>query len=300
MSKVNQIPQECAVDPAIVSSNLKGPLTPDPAAEVSDFLEAAPEASPPEGIGHVQEPEDAGPEPFSVHPSIITFHNATSPCQEDFRRIQVAIYRMAQSNPIHTILVTSSIRNEGKSTLTLNLAVTFAQEVDRPILIVDGDMRRPSVDVLLGFEAEAGLSDYLEGRVRSLEPLIINGPIPNLSILPTRLANQNPAELLVSKPLKEALNELGKRFAFVFIDSPPVLPVPDSAMLARDVDGVIFAVEAGRTKKRAALRGIELLGDANLLGFVLTKSEPTTLPRSYERYPDYIRPYASYAAQPAS
>lgn len=266
--------------------------------DVTDFIEAAPQVagqptSEAAGLG------SANAAQFDVDPSVITFHDMASPCREDFRRIQVALHRLSQSQPACTVLVTSSIRNEGKSTLVLNLATTFCQELDRPILIVDADMHRPSVDRMLGFEAEAGLSDYLEGRVSSLESLLVDGPIPNLSVLPTRVANQNPAELLGAVSIKEALRELAERFAFVLIDSPPVLPVPDSAMLARGVDGVVFVVEAGRTKRRAALRGIELLGDASILGFVLTKSAPRTLPRSYERYSDYSRPYGAYAAQTA-
>jgi capsular exopolysaccharide synthesis family protein len=170
----------------------------------------------------------------------------------------------------------------------------------RPVVVVDGDMRRPSVGKLLGFEPKKGLADILEGRNGGLDESLFETPIPYLSVLPTPIAQANPAELVNSKAMKRIITELQERFSFVLIDSPPLLPVPDATLMAKYVDGVILVVEACRTKRQAVARAIEHLQGTPLLGFILNKGEVAIPHKSYDAYGRYASYYRVNAPTPGA
>ena len=200
---------------------------------------------------------------------LVTHFVPRSPVAEAYRTVRTNLSFSRPDNPPRTILVTSAVPQEGKTTTTANLAITLAQ-MGGKTLIVDSDLRRPAIRKVFNLESKEGLTDYLIGK-GGLDALIRTTDIPNLYILPAGQIPPNPSEVLGSQRMKELVAELSRRFEMVFFDSPPVVAVTDAAVLSRNTDGVVLVVQSGATDREAVARAKTLLGNvqANLLGLVL-------------------------------
>ncbi len=168
--------------------------------------------------------------------------------------------------------MTSSRAGEGKTVTSLNLAIALAQRGE-PTLLIDADLRNPSIGKALNLVNGTGLASYLTGA-HSIEAALRDfPPVPNLWALPAGPTPPNPAQLLSSSCMESMLRELRKRFKFVVIDSPPVLPVTDAVVLSTLVDGVVFIVENGATVRGALTRARKILQNvgANVVGIVVNK-----------------------------
>ena len=168
--------------------------------------------------------------------------------------------------------MTSSTAGEGKTVTSLNLAIALAQRGE-PTLLIDADLRHPSIGKSLNLVNGTGLATFLTGA-HSIETALREfPPVPTLWALPAGPTPPNPAQLLSSSAMESMLRELRKRFKFVVIDSPPVLPVTDAMILSTLVDGVVFVVESGATVRGAVTRARKILQNvgANVLGIVLNK-----------------------------
>ena len=196
----------------------------------------------------------------------------SSPMAESFRSLRTSVLLSTAPRPPQTLLVTSAQMGEGKTSTATNLAMSFAQR-QGPVLIIDADMRRPSVAKTLGVANEKGLSSFLTGAHSLEEVLIQYERIPNLWILPGRPRPPDPAELLSSHMMDATLKDLLKRFTQIVIDSPPLLLVTDAVILSAMVDGVILVVASGTTARGALTRAHRILENAGsrVLGMVLNK-----------------------------
>ncbi len=191
---------------------------------------------------------------------LVAQHLPKSQMSEAFRALRTALLLSQADHPPQVILVTSALPREGKTTAAANLAVTLAQLGDRTLLI-DADLRKPGIGRLLslGSGKYAGLSSYLAG-VSSLDLVTIQHPaIPNLSAIPTGPLPPNPADLLSSQKLTEAIAELRTKFKFIVIDSPPIMAATDAVILSVKADGVLLVVRSGETPKEAFTRTRDLL-----------------------------------------
>jgi succinoglycan biosynthesis transport protein ExoP len=220
---------------------------------------------------------------------LVAQHLPKSQMSEAFRALRTALLLSQADHPPQVILVTSSLPREGKTTAAANLAVTLAQLGDRTLLI-DADLRKPGIGRLLslGSGKYAGLSSYLAG-VSSLDLVTIQHPaIPNLSAIPTGPLPPNPADLLSSHKLTEAIAELRTKFKFIVIDSPPIMAATDAVILSVKADGVLLVVRSGETPKEAFMRTRDLLLSVkcHLLGVVLNAVDSTA--------PDYYYSYRYY------
>ena len=203
---------------------------------------------------------------------LVAQHLPKSQMSEAFRALRTSLLLSQPGRPPQVILVTSALPREGKTTAAANLAVTLAQLGDRTVL-VDADLRKPGVGRLLnmGNGKYAGLSSYLAG-VSSLDLVTVPHPvIPNLAAIPTGPLPPNPADLLSSNKLAEAIAELRTKFKFVVIDSPPVMAATDAVILSVQTDGVLLVVRSGETPKEAFTRTRDLLSSVkcHILGVVL-------------------------------
>jgi len=231
---------------------------------------------------------------------LVAQHLPKSQMSEAFRALRTALLLSQAEHPPQVILVTSALPREGKTTAAANLAVTLAQLGDRTLL-VDADLRKPGVGRLLnlGTGKYAGLSSYLAG-VSSLELVTIQHPtIPNLSAIPTGPLPPNPADLLSSHKLADAIAELRTKFKFIVFDSPPVMAATDAVILSVQADGVLLVVRSGETPKEAFVRTRDLLTSVKcrLLGVVLNAVD-SSAPDYYYSYRYY--PYSQgYAPQDA-
>src|SRR5216684_2991100 len=220
---------------------------------------------------------------------LVAQHLPKSQMSEAFRALRTSILLSQADHPPQVILVTSALPREGKTTAAANLAVTLAQLGDRTVL-VDADLRKPGVGRLLNLAGGkyAGLSSYLAG-VSSLELVTIPHPtIPNLVAIPTGPLPPNPADLLSSHKLADAIAELRTKFKFIVIDSPPVMAATDAVILSVQADGVLLVVRSGETPKEAFTRTRELLSSVKcrILGVVLNAVDSGA--------PDYYYSYRYY------
>ena len=220
---------------------------------------------------------------------LVAQHLPKSQMSEAFRALRTALLLSQADRPPQVILVTSALPREGKTTAAANLAVTLAQLGDKTVL-VDGDLRKPGVGRLLnlGTAKYPGLSSYLAG-VSTLDVVTVPHPvIANLAAIPTGPLPPNPADLLSSHRLVEAIAELRKTYKFVVIDSPPIMAATDAVILSVQTDGVLLVVRSGQTPKEAFTRARELLVSvkAPMLGVVLNAVDSSA--------PDYYYSYRYY------
>jgi len=220
---------------------------------------------------------------------LVAQHLPKSQMSEAFRALRTALLLSQADHPPQVILVTSALPREGKTTAAANLAVTLAQLGDRTLL-VDADLRKPGVGRLLNMTdgKYAGLSSYLAG-VSSLDLVTVPHPtIPNLVAVPTGPLPPNPADLLSSHKLADALQHLRSEYKFIVIDSPPIMAATDAVILSVQADGVLLVVRSGETPKEAFTRARDLLVSVkcHLLGVVLNAVDANA--------PDYYYSYRYY------
>jgi succinoglycan biosynthesis transport protein ExoP len=242
------------------------------------------------GTGHARQVE------------LVAQHLPKSQMSEAFRALRTALLLSQAGRPPQVILVTSALPREGKTTAAANLAVTLAQLGDRTLLM-DADLRKPGIGRLLNMNGgkHAGLSSYLAG-VSSLDLVTVQHPsVPNLSAIPTGPLPPNPADLLSSHRLADAIAQLRTKFKFIVIDTPPVMAATDAVILSVQADGVLLVVRSGETPKEAFTRTRDLLVSVKcrLLGVVLNAVN-SNAPDYYYSYRYYPYSYGYGPQEPAS
>lgn len=202
---------------------------------------------------------------------LITKQHTASPISEQYRTIRTNIQFSTVDEQLRTLMVTSSSPGEGKTTTATNLAVIFAQE-GKKVLLVDTDMRRPTVHYTFSLANTYGLTSVLTKQIE-LADAVQTSDVENLSILTSGPIPPNPAELLNTKAMDEFFQTAKDEFDLVLFDSPPVLAVTDAQILANKCDGTILVVSSGSTEEEQALKAKELLVSAKgkILGVVLNK-----------------------------
>ena len=195
----------------------------------------------------------------------------TSLAAEQYRSLRTRIKRSESGRALRTIAITSPNKGDGKSLTAANLALTMAQEFQQRVLLVDCDLRRPSVHQLFGLAEAPGLGDVLMNAAE-LEQALVLLPEHHLTVLPAGLPPSNPAELIGSSAMRRVLDTLRTRFDRILIDVPPVAPLADLHILAPMVDALLMIVRAGVTPKPAIERALAGLDPNKVLGLVLNES----------------------------
>lgn len=208
---------------------------------------------------------------------------------EGIRTARTGILLSSIDEPHHTLVITSSIPGEGKTTFATNLALAFAQT--KRVVLVDGDMRRPSIGKLFGREPNSpGLSSLVAASTPASECIFkVDGS--ELQIVPSGPIPPNPLELMLSKRFEEALHKLREMFEMVIIDSPPVQLVSDSMVIARNCTGVVFIVKADDTPYQVARNAVKRLRQtqANIIGVALNQLDFQRADRYYGEYTGYSK-----------
>ena len=189
-----------------------------------------------------------------------------SATSEQYRSIRARILQAANGHTVHTVLVTSARRGDGKTQTAASLSLTMAQERERRICVVDADLRRPQLQSVFGLPAGPGLSEVLAGRA-ALDDALVTIDDYNLTILPGGAAAA--PELLGTTAMRRVLQALRAQFDRVVIDAPTATSSADAALLSPLVEGVLLVVRVGVTPKPAIHDAIAALGSDRLLGFVL-------------------------------
>jgi capsular exopolysaccharide synthesis family protein len=205
-------------------------------------------------------------------PLVVAAAEPTSPAAESYRSLRTSLQFARQERQLRSIVVTSPGVSEGKTATLANLGVVFAQAGER-VVLVSCDLRRPRIGEFFGVDEQAGLTSVLLGQ-RTLEESVL--PVPGfdrLSLLPSGPVPPNPAELLHSSRAQDVFTRLREHFDLVLIDSPPLLPVTDAAILSRHADATLMLVAAGQTRRGDLHRAVEKLDQvgATIVGIVLNK-----------------------------
>ncbi len=271
--------REQALEEAVKMRESRGTAGAVPSA-YADFQNTLPMFN--EGTGIV--------DPANVNKHIICITEPYCNAAEQYKRVRARILKSTSKNFLNTILITSSQMGEGKTVTAINLAVTMAKGIDHTVLLVDADLRNPSVHNFLGITPKKGLSDYLSGDA-SLSDVIIRTGLGKLVVLPAGECPDNPSELLSSEKMGTLITELKHRYKdrYVLLDTPPLLAVAETLSLARHVDGVVFVVQAAHTSPKVAARAVSLIKDLPVLGVVLNKVPPYLARITQSSYSYYDR-----------
>lgn len=219
----------------------------------------------------------------------ISFDNNNSAIAEAFRKLRTNLQFIHVDHPPRMMVVTSSTPNEGKSTTAINIALALA-EAECDVALIDGDMRRPSLDKYLDLVGSVGFSTVLSGSA-TLTDVLQTTKYPHLTVMTAGPTPPNPSELLGSQAAKKVLGELRDQFDYVIIDTSPLLAVTDGAILATNCDGVLIMARFGETKREQLAHSVKTLQNvgATLLGAVFTMT-PTRGSSYYSSY-DYSYGY---------
>jgi len=217
---------------------------------------------------------------------------------ESFRSLRTNLQFVNVDSSPRSFVVTSAAPNEGKTTVATNLAISLAQ-TGASVVVMDADMRKPSVAKFMGVDGTVGLSNVLVGMVELEDVLHQWGGKYELFVLPAGRIPPNPSELLGSEEMQRLVNRLTERFDYVIIDSPPVLAVTDAAIMSRLVGGTIVVAGVGVARRNDVVAALDALGGiANrIVGIVLTRV-PSKGPDSYYHYGRYE--YARETAEPGT
>lgn len=214
--------------------------------------------------------------------SPLMFHtDPHGPGAERYRLLRLRLKTVRAGTEIKTLLITSPGPREGKSISTLNLAAALAEKKDQSVLVLEGDLRRPSLAQELGLQLPSGLTQCgrddigLQSAIWKIDPL-------GFYFLPAGKPINNPADILNSEWFHETKQKLASVFDWILIDSPPAIPVVDTLSLKEHVDAILLVVRAGRTQQSAISEAVRVLGTDHVLGILLNGAEG--LGRGYYEY----------------
>jgi capsular exopolysaccharide synthesis family protein len=208
---------------------------------------------------------------------LITISEPRSPISEAYRTLRTNLDFASLDQALKTLVVTSAGVGEGKSTTLANLAVVSAQ-AGRKVVLVDADLRRPTLHQIFGLENGAGLTTGMMDESTLASPPLQETGVEGLSVLTSGPLPPNPADLVGSRRMEEVIAALAEQFDQVFFDTPPVVAVTDAAVLATKVDGVLLVISAGKTRREYARTAVQRLEQINarLVGTVLTNVQMGT------------------------
>ena len=222
-----------------------------------------------------------------LDPRLASYLEPGSPAVESFKMLRAKILTRNSNSRPRTIMVTSPQPMDGKSMVSTNLAINIAQGINEYVLLVDCDLRRPSLDKIFGLNAHEGISEYLE-KGTSVGPYFVKTPIAKLSLLPAGKPPPNPSELLSSEKTRRLVEELRGRYEdrYIIFDATPAQFAAETTFLASMVDGVLLVVRSGKTARDSVLEAIENIGRNKIVGVVFNASN--------DRHKDYYRHYYRY------
>jgi capsular exopolysaccharide synthesis family protein len=287
MSRIQQILSKAEREGAVRHTHV--PM-PEPGAPVDTPPASTPfarPAAPPVAPAAARSESSPGParprliEAGLLSPLLVAAAAPHGAIAEQFRAIRTRLAVSENGHSRRVLLVTSPAKGDGKSVTAGNLALTMAQEFSRRVVIVDADLRRPSLHTLFGLPQGPGLSDVLLGRA-ALEEVLVTLPDYRLTVLPAGPVPDAPAELLGSAGMRRVIDALRTRFDRVVVDSPPALPLADVGVLAPMTDGMLLVVRAGSTPKPLIDRALSVCDESQVVGLVLNDSGD-----SQTAYPEY-------------
>ncbi|PFA34898.1 tyrosine protein kinase [Bacillus cereus] len=204
---------------------------------------------------------------------LIAYEQPKSSVSEQYRNIRTNIEFASVDKKIRSLIVTSANPSEGKTTTAANVAIVFAQQ-GKKVLLIDADLRKPAIHQMMQVDNMFGLTSVLT-RSKTLETCVKQTQVGNLTFLPCGPIPPNPAELLGASSMKDLLSEAYSTYDLVIFDTSPILPVTDAQIMANQCDASVLVIRSGATEKEAALKAKQALDSAKgtLLGVILNDKE---------------------------
>jgi len=265
-------------------------LAGDAPPAVAASTDASALAMPAQWAPPARDTEDAAPalEPArsvsgTLDPRLVAAYAPQSLAAEQYRSLRTRIKASETGRVFRSIVITSPNKGDGKSITAANLALTMAQEFHQRVLLVDADLRRPSIHHLFGISEMPGLTDVLMGGA-TVENALVDIPEHHLTVLPSGLTPVHPAELLGSAGMRRMIDTLRTRYDRVILAMPPVAPLADVSIAAGLVDGILMIVRAGVTPKPAIERALAGLEMSKVLGLVLNDAGIDSREYGYDGY----------------
>ena len=261
--------------------------SPAPAAQVTEL--DVPTAESKSLIGSFAERSTPWEQFESLPVSLLPYSRLVSVVEKDglaaekFRFLAVRLRHMQQRRSLKQLLITSTIPEEGKSMVAANLACTLGSRRQQKTLLLDGDLRRPTLQRQLGMGKVPGLSEYLQGTVDAKLPIYRLDAL-GIWVMPAGHVPHNPLELMQCGRLSPLMEKLSTWFDWVVIDSPPILPLADTSVWTRLADGILLVTRQGTTDKEQLKRGLEAIEPSKLLGAILNSSRKVAHSDYYQRY----------------
>jgi capsular exopolysaccharide synthesis family protein len=234
-------------------------------------------------------PPTSRPEFESLPVSLLPYNKLVSVTQkeglaaEKFRFLAVRLRHLQQRRTLKQLLITSTMPEEGKSTVAANLACTLATRKQQKILLLEGDLRRPTLYRQFGLNRVTGLSEYLQGVVHATLPIYRLDAL-GIWFLPAGKMPPDPLELMQGGKLSPLMDKLKTWFDWIVIDSPPVLPLADTSVWTRMADGIVLVTRQGVTDREQLKRGLEAVDSSKLLGALVNSSTNAAQNDYYQRY----------------
>jgi exopolysaccharide transport family protein len=224
---------------------------------------------------------------------LVTQVRPQSQMAESYRALRTSLLLSNLGAPPKVIMVTSALPQEGKTTTSINVAVVLAQKGVR-VLLIDADLRRPSIHKTLGMGPRSGLSNVLTGSSTLEQTITRTTILPNLFVLPAGTPPPNPAELLASTNMRDVLNQLRDQYDHIVVDTPPSLSVTDAVVLSPRADAIVLVIRSGQTSKQALRRARDILAQVNakVVGVLLNAVDLSS--PDYYYYYEYQGKYARY------
>jgi len=272
-----------APEPADSAASDDAPV--EPPAEMSPHLlarrpeavDSSPQSSRPPAPADLSDTLTTDPGPVATAAGVaekVVVDAETNPASvEQYRRLAAVLHHAQNERGIRVIMVTSALPGEGKTLTASNLALTLSESYQRRVLLVDADLRRPSVHQLFALPSLSGLSDGL--RAVEDRKLTLVEVSTRLTVLPAGRPDPDPMSVLTSSRMQYVLDEAREKFDWVIVDTPPVGLMPDAHLLAAMVDGAVLIVGAGMSPHRTVAKAAEVIGRDRILGVVLNRVQNT-------------------------
>lgn len=235
---------------------------------------------------HASEPLNAFEAiPLAIAPNdkLVCVTDAKSLAAEKFRFLSLRLTHLQQRKQIKALLITSSVAEEGKSMIAANVACALAGRQQQKVLLVEGDLRRPTLASMFGLDPIDGLGNYLQD-LRSSKPSIYQLGSLGLDYLPAGEVLKDPLALLQSDRMTRLIDELRSQFDWIVVDSPPILPLGDTSAWMRLMDGILMVARPGKTAKKQLERGLEAIDQAKLIGAIINESHDVDVNDYYHYY----------------
>jgi capsular exopolysaccharide synthesis family protein len=234
-------------------------------------------------------PRQGTPLLWGAHPSVaeklVVTPAAPPRMVEQYRKLAATLYYAQAERGVKILMVTSAIPGEGKSLTTANLALTLSESYQRRVLLLDADLRRPSLHMIFQIPNMSGLGEALKpGASGALDPIKLTA---NLSLVPVGERSADPMAGLTSRRMRDLVRDESERFDWVIIDTPPVGLLSDAKLLAQMVDGALFVIGAGETQYPLVQHALDALGREKVLGIVLNRADDRTTTGRYSYYKYY-------------